>query len=116
LIRNARRRDLYKNNKAYRVEQVLRARIVKVIKNNSKLESTVILLGCSIDNFKIHLENKFKKGMTWNNHSLEGWHIDHIKPCAKFDLSKKTEQRKCFNYTNLQPLWAKENLSKSAKY
>jgi len=54
--------------------------------------------------------------MNWNNYGYYGWHIDHIKPCSSFDLSKDLEQRKCFHYTNLQPLLAKDNLEKGAKY
>ncbi|GAI33061.1 unnamed protein product, partial [marine sediment metagenome] len=60
---------------------------------------------------KKHLEKRFVKGMSWKNYGK--WHIDHIKPCATFNLSEKKEQRKCFHYSNLQPLWAKENLSKN---
>ena len=82
----------------------------------SKSAATLELLGCSVEELKKHLENQFIKGMTWNNYGLHGWHIDHIKPCASFDLTKEEEQRKCFHYTNLQPLWAKDNLSKSNKY
>ena len=52
--------------------------------------------------------------MTWENHGE--WHIDHIKPCASFNLLNEDEQKKCFHYTNLQPLWASENLSKGCKY
>ena len=78
-----------------------------------KKDSTIELLGCSIDELKIHLQNQFKEGMTWQNHGE--WHIDHIIPCAAFDLSKKENCLKCFNYKNLQPLWAHENLSKSDK-
>ena len=72
------------------------------------------MLGCSISFLKIFLEAKFKEGMTWENHGE--WHIDHIKPCASFNLLNDDEQKKCFNYTNLQPLWALENLSKGFKY
>jgi desulfoferrodoxin (superoxide reductase-like protein) len=61
------------------------------------------------------LEKQFKLGMNWDNYGRSGWHIDHIKPCASFDLTKKEEQLKCFHYTNLQPLWARENLIKSDK-
>ena len=53
--------------------------------------------------------------MTWNNHGIYTWHIDHIKPCDSFDLSNEEDQKKCFHYTNMQPLWALENLSKSNK-
>jgi len=98
----------------FRLAHYLRTRLNKVLKNNTKLESALKLVGCSLEQLKKHLESKFVSGMSWANYGK--WHIDHIKPCAKFDLRKKSEQRKCFRYTNLQPLWAKENLSKSDKY
>jgi hypothetical protein len=110
----------YVNNKNkydinFKLYNVLRNRIGMAIKNNYKSSSSVILLGCSIPELKIHLESQFKDGMTWDNHGIHGWHIDHIKPCSSFDLSKPEEQLKCFNYTNLQPLWAIENISKGGK-
>ena len=74
------------------------------------------MLGCSIKDLIIHIEKQFKEGMTWDNHSYNGWHIDHIIPCASFDLSDPEQQKKCFHYTNLQPLWKQDNLSKSDKY
>ena len=56
-------------------------------------------LGCTFDEYKIFLEKKFKENMEWSNMGgKNGWHIDHIKPLASFDLSKKTEQLKAFNY------------------
>jgi hypothetical protein len=85
------------------------------IKNNSKFGSTLTLLGCSIAFVKKHLEKQFKPGMTWKNHSQFGWHIDHIYPCASFDLSKPEEQQFCFHWSNLQPLWWYDNLEKRAK-
>lgn len=77
--------------------------------------SAVKSLGCSLDQLKLHLENQFKPGMTWENRG-KAWHIDHIKPISKFNLLEQSEQEKACHYTNLQPLWAKENLSKGNKY
>ena len=62
----------------------------------------------------MHLEAQFKPGMTWDNYGLKGWHVDHIRPCASFDLRDPEQQRRCFHYTNLQPLWAEENLKKGS--
>lgn len=71
--------------------------------------------GCSMDFLVKYLEQRFELGMTWDNYGLYGWHIDHIKPCASFDLTKKSEQKKCCHYTNLQPMWAEDNIRKSDK-
>jgi hypothetical protein len=73
------------------------------------------LLGCSLEQARKHIEHQFKEGMNWGNCGFRGWHIDHIIPCSAFDLTKIEEQKKCFHYTNLQPLWAKDNLRKSNK-
>jgi hypothetical protein len=94
----------------------LRGRIYVALKRGVKSYSTIQLLGCSIERLKIHLEKQFKEGMTWKNYGLKGWVIDHIRPCALFDLTDPIQQFKCFNYTNLQPLWYKENLIKGANY
>ena len=83
------------------------------IKNDIKYFKTTNLIGCTVEQLKQHLESHFKVGMFWSNYGK--WHIDHIKPCASFDLSKESEQKKCFHYTNLQPLWAKENREKGSK-
>ena len=91
----------------------LRMRLALKEQNLTKRNTTADLVGCSIPHLKEYLEKKFKKGMNWKNHGRYGWHIDHIKPCSKFDLSDPTQQKQCFNYKNLQPLWAKENILKS---
>jgi hypothetical protein len=91
----------------------LRKRIWDTLKGNSKSARTMKLIGCSIINLRKYLQKQFKSGMNWKNYGK--WHIDHIIPCSKFDLSKPKEQRKCFHYTNLQPLWAKDNWRKSDK-
>ena len=92
----------------------MRTRIDQAIKNNSKSMSTVKLLGCTIKFLKQHLQSQFTKGMSWDNYGK--WHIDHKHPCVGFDLSKPEEQIKCFNYKNLQPLWAFDNIAKGAKW
>jgi hypothetical protein len=108
------RRNKFNTDVNFKLTCCLRSRIVRAINNNIKSKSTMNLIGCSIDQLKQHLLLQFTLGMSFDNYGK--WHIDHIKPCAKFDLSKPSEQRKCFHYTNLQPLWAKENLQKSYKY
>jgi len=103
-----------KNNIHFKVKWYISNRIRSALKGNPKLSTTMKLVGCSIDKLKKHLESKFQLGMFWNNYGK--WHIDHIRPCASFDLSKPEEQRKCFHYINLQPLWAKDNMKKNDKY
>jgi len=73
------------------------------------------LLCCTPGELKAHLESKFQPGMDWDNYGFYGWHIDHKIPCAAFDLTKEDEAKKCFHFTNLQPLWAKDNNFKRAK-
>ena len=82
-----------------------------------KTSATLELLGCNIKFLKKYLENKFTKGMSWDNYGngKNKWCIDHIKPLSSFDLSKKSKQRKCFHYSNLQPLWFIENCRKGNK-
>lgn len=93
----------------------LRCRLNKAIKGNFKSGSAVEDLGCSIDEFKAYIESKFKLGMCWENWGRKGWHIDHIIPLSAFDLTNYEQFKKACHYSNLQPLWAKENLSKSDK-
>lgn len=108
------KREKLKSDINFRIKENLRGRLYKAIKNNSKAKSTLKLLGCTIDELKAHITSLFLKGMTWDNYGK--WHIDHIKPCSLFDFSKGEEQLKCFHYTNLQPLWAIDNLIKNNKY
>jgi predicted RNase H-like nuclease (RuvC/YqgF family) len=91
----------------------LRNRIHKILKGINKSKHTLDLIGCSVEFLKKHLASKFTKGMSWKNYGK--WHVDHIRPCASFDLNKPEDQLKCFHYTNLQPLWATDNISKGRK-
>lgn len=100
----------------FKIQRRIRSRIAVVVKrcNAQKSDRTINLIGCSVNILKTHLEKQFTEGMTWENYGE--WHVDHIIPCAAFDFTKKEDQLKCFNYKNLQPLWAYDNKSKGAKY
>lgn len=100
----------------YKILGNLRTRLGSALKGKLKKDRTKNFLGCSINELKEHLEFKFQPGMTWENYGKCGWHIDHILPCASFDLSDLDQQKKCFHYTNLQPLWAEDNLKKGDSF
>ena len=106
----------YKNDENFRMIAILRARLRKSLNSQSSKKSkrTLELVGCSIRDIRQHLENQFKDGMSWENQGE--WHIDHIKPCPLFDLTDPEQQKECFNYKNLQPLWAIDNIKKSNKW
>lgn len=114
-LANIARQKRMRDSLSFKLSVYLRSRIRVAIIGKSKSASTFELLGCSYDELIIHLENQFKDGMTWDNYGQFGWHIDHIRPCASFDLSDFEQQKICFHYTNLQPLWWRDNLSKGSK-
>jgi single-stranded DNA-specific DHH superfamily exonuclease len=105
-----------KSDPEYRLRKNLRSGVRYALrKGELKSGRTLSLIGCSVAYLKTHIESQFKEGMSWDNYGLHGWHIDHIYPCAAFDLTKESEQKLCFNYSNLQPMWAEENRSKQDK-
>ena len=113
----------WKNNKIktdlnFKIKQNIKTRIISVLNGKSKSASTAKLLGCSIEKFIMYLEAQFWKDerIDWITYGPRGWHLDHIKPCASFDLTDPEQQKKCFHYTNLQPLWWDENIAKADKY
>lgn len=112
------RRRIYlkvKANPEQRIRKQLRSRIYNVLKGIKKSAPTLELLGCSLPFLKQWLESRFKGRMSWANYGPY-WHIDHIIPCAEFELIKPDEQRRCFHYTNLQPLEAQKNLRKNDSF
>jgi hypothetical protein len=109
-------KKMRKENVIFKLKYNLRTRLYIVLKKNKKTTSVLKLIGCSIDFLKQHLESQFNTGMSWDNYGRNGWEVDHIRPCASFDLSKLEEQEKCFHYTNLQPLWMTDNRRKFTKY
>lgn len=109
---NKKRRE----NINFKLGKNLRNRLLAYVRRGSvKSGSAVRDLGCSIEELKRWLSLKFQDGMNWENYGKE-WHIDHVKPLVTFDLTNKEEFLRAFNYTNLQPLWKYENLSKGCKY
>jgi hypothetical protein len=109
------KREYLRNNPQARIAKNLRTRLYLAVKRQGgkKCDSTRSLTGADWPTFSAWIENKFKKDMTWGNYGT--WHVDHIDPCRSFDLTKPEQQRKCFHYTNLQPLWGSENIKKGSK-
>lgn len=106
------RKGLWENDIEYKIETALRNRVRLAIKHGTKAAHTIELIGCSIQDLKEHIESQFKPGMFWDNYNHKTWHIDHIVPCAAFDLTNPIHQRVCFNWMNLQPLWSSQNIRK----
>ncbi len=117
----AKQKNRYEQNKRkhdvnYKLSCNLRTRLVGAIKNNQKAGSAVKDLGCAVAELKKHLEAKFQEGMSWDNWTTDGWHIDHIIPLSKFDLTNRKEFLEACHFTNLQPLWAVDNFKKSNNF
>jgi len=112
---NQRYNERYHPDSQFRIRRTLTGRLRSALKifGAKKNSSVVQLIGCSIQELAKMLESKFKPGMTWDNYGA--WHIDHIIPCSHFDLTQVENQKKCFHHSNLQPLWATENIFKSNK-
>lgn len=108
----------YHNNPLFRLMHLQRVRIARILKRSGerKTSRTLKYLGCSTEQLKLHIEQQFKPNMTWENHSIHGWHVDHIKPLAAFDLTDPEQQQMAFHYSNLQPMWAMENIKKGSIY
>lgn len=104
-------------NISFKITENMRNRLQIAIKSGKKKFKTLVYVGCSLDELRKHIESQFKDGMLWSNYGkgYGKWGIDHIKPCSSFNLSNELEIYKCFNYTNLQPLWHNENSSKNDK-
>lgn len=113
---NAREKERRKNDIAYKILYSLRNRLVKAVTKKFRGEKTREILGCDIPYLLKYLESQFDDEMSWTNYGKCGWHIDHKIPCYFFDLTDTSQQKKCFHYTNLQLLWAIDNLTKNRFY
>jgi hypothetical protein len=107
-----RRKNRYHNDIIFKLQQNIRNGILRGL-NNKKSYKTEKIIGCSIEQLKEYLESKFQIGMTWENHGVDGWHIDHIKPLSS--AKNEDDVYKLNHYTNFQPLWWEDNLMKSDK-
>lgn len=113
--RNIYLKELYNGDINHKIKVIKRTRIRLALKGIDKCDDTLNLLGCSIDYFKKYIEKQFKKGMSWDNYGTV-WHIDHRIPCSWFNLINPEEQKRCFHYSNLQPMFSSENLSKRDRF
>lgn len=103
---------------SFQVKSTISARLSSILRGTDgakKRMRTMDLIGCELDFLIRHLESLFSKGMTWKNRGKNGWHVDHIIPCCTFDHLDEKQVRQCWHWTNLRPMWAKDNLSKGSK-
>lgn len=110
-------KEKYNSDPDFKLAKIIRSfcfRVTNAVKEDKELRS-LEYLGCSLAEFKAHIESQWQEGMTWENHSKDGWHIDHIKPLDWF-IKNSDDPWQANHYLNLQPLWAEENLSKSNKF
>jgi len=99
----------------YHVKKNLRNRLRKFVLGQEK-GSISEVIGCDWSFLINHIESQFQPGMSWDNYGVHGWHIDHIRPCADWDdLTALDQQKECFHWSNLRPLWAVENLRKGSR-
>ena len=112
----ARRRQRRQTDLQFRLCGNLRSRLYAALRRGRgvKSEGTLKLIGCSVCELRKHIESQFDPEMSWSNYG--DWEIDHIRPCVSFDLTDPVQQRECFNWRNLQPLWKEDNRSKGAKW
>lgn len=100
----------------FKLAENLRRRVRASLKGENKSASTLELVGCSLEELKIHLEKLWAEGMSWDNYNYRGWHVDHVKPLAQFSLSDPEQQKAAFHFSNLQPLWREDNQSKGDSF
>jgi hypothetical protein len=111
------RRARYASDPVYRLKTQLRNAVSRAVKRGWKKNvPSVELLGCDVATLRRVLELQFEPGMTWGNYGKFGWQVDHIRPLASFDFSNPHEVQVAMHYSNLQPMWWRENNHKRAKW
>jgi hypothetical protein len=101
---------------SFRVWLNIRCRVSKFFKKSIGGDGAEKLFGCTPQFFRNHIQSLWKRGMSWENYGVHGWHLDHIKPLSCFDANSPQDIFKASHYSNFQPLWAKDNLRKSDKW
>lgn len=104
----------YENDPEYNLIRRTRRRVINALDGIGKDASTMELLGCTARQFREHIESQFVDGMAWGQRG--SWSVDHYIPISAFDMTKPKHQRYAFHWSNCQPLWTHENLSKADKY
>lgn len=102
-------------NISFKVAANLRTRLYCAVRSKQKKGSAVRDLGCSVEDFLRYMENQFEEGMTWENWTHDTWHIDHVIPLTAFDLTDPDDVKQACHFTNLRPMWARDNVAKSNK-
>ena len=111
---NKSRKKRFKENPQLRIKSSYYTRLNQCYKKKYKSKTLLYYMGCSFEQFIEWIHFQFEKGMTFDNYGSE-WHMDHVKPCASFDLTKENDLKECMNWKNIRPCWGKENISKSDK-
>ena len=112
---NKYKKQIRDNDPIVKIKDNVRRRMNHFFKSNDvqKNNKTFDIVGCSPQSLREHLESQFVEGMTWDNYGKGGWHIDHIIPLSSADGEERIYE--LCHYSNLQPLWEEENLSKGSK-
>lgn len=115
--RGERRRwyDRVKNDPHFKTAKNIRKRLKKLLKNKS-MGAFSSMVGCSKEELVKHLESQFTEGMSWDNYGIEGWHIDHIRPLASFDVTDSSTWKEANHYSNLRPSWKQDNHDKGSEW
>lgn len=114
---HARRAARIKDHLPSKLADNLRSRVKQALRvwKKEKRGSSVRDLGCTMEEFIAYIETKFEAGMSWDNYGRDTWHLDHVRPLVSFNLEDPEQFKQAMHYTNLQPLWAEENLRKGSK-
>ena len=112
ISKRKRENKAYATSLQFRLTLFIRTRLRCALVSPRKDTAIVKDLGCTLGELRLHIEKQFKPGMTWENHGVHGWHTDHKIPLASFDLSDREQFLEACHFSNLQPLWAEENVKK----